>query len=209
MTAAVKFILMLARGKTQMEFNYMTGALEAILFASGEPIEREKLAQTLETDVRTLDAAVDGLNEYYSDNQRGFEILKLDTCFQMTTRAFYGEITRRALDHRRNTPLSNAAMEILAVIAYNQPVTKGYIEQIRGVDCFYGINSLIEKGLVEERGRLDAPGRPHLYGTTADFLRCFGLESLDDLPRLSGIELPEGEQASAAVPDDAQQVLPI
>ncbi|MBP3481283.1 MAG: SMC-Scp complex subunit ScpB [Clostridia bacterium] len=192
-----------------MEFNYMTGALEAILFASGEPIEREKLAQTLETDVRTLDAAVDGLNEYYSDNQRGFEILKLDTCFQMTTRAFYGEITRRALDHRRNTPLSNAAMEILAVIAYNQPVTKGYIEQIRGVDCFYGINSLIEKGLVEERGRLDAPGRPHLYGTTADFLRCFGLESLDDLPRLSGIELPEGEQASAAVPDDAQQVLPI
>ena len=192
-----------------MEFNYMTGALEAILFASGEPIEREKLAQTLETDVRTLDAAVDGLNEYYSDNQRGFEILKLDTCFQMTTRAFYGEITRRALDHRRNTPLSNAAMEILAVIAYNQPVTKGYIEQIRGVDCFYGINSLIEKGLVEERGRLDAPGRPHLYGTTADFLRCFGLESLDDLPRLSGIELPEGEQASAAVPDDAQRVLPI
>ena len=192
-----------------MEFNYMTGALEAILFASGEPIEREKLAQTLETDVRTLDAAVDGLNEYYSDNQRGFEILELDTCFQMTTRAFYGEITRRALDHRRNTPLSNAAMEILAVIAYNQPVTKGYIEQIRGVDCFYGINSLIEKGLVEERGRLDAPGRPHLYGTTADFLRCFGLESLDDLPRLSGIELPEGEQASAAVPDDAQQVLPI
>ena len=159
--------------------------------------------------MRTLDAAVDGLNEYYSDNQRGFEILKLDTCFQMTTRAFYGEITRRALDHRRNTPLSNAAMEILAVIAYNQPVTKGYIEQIRGVDCFYGINSLIEKGLVEERGRLDAPGRPHLYGTTADFLRCFGLESLDDLPRLSGIELPEGEQASAAVPDDAQQVLPI
>lgn len=209
MTAAVKFILMLARGKTQMEFNYMTGALEAILFASGEPIEREKLAQTLETDVRTLDAAVDGLNEYYSDNQRGFEILKLDTCFQMTTRAFYGEITRRALDHRRNTPLSNAAMEILAVIAYNQPVTKGYIEQIRGVDCFYGINSLIEKGLVEERGRLDAPGRPHLYGTTADFLRCFGLESLNDLPRLSGIELPEDEQASAAVPDDAQQVLPI
>ena len=192
-----------------MEFNYMTGALEAILFASGEPIEREKLAQTLETDVRTLDAAVDGLNEYYSDNQRGFEILKLDTCFQMTTRAFYGEITRRALDHRRNTPLSNAAMEILAVIAYNQPVTKGYIEQIRGVDCFYGITSLIEKGLVEERGRLDAPGRPHLYGTTADFLRCFGLESLNDLPRLSGIELPEDEQASAAVPDDAQQVLPI
>lgn len=192
-----------------MEFNYMTGALEAILFASGEPIEREKLAQTLETDVSTLENVVDELNEYYAENQRGFEILKLDTCFQMATRAFYGEITRRALDHRRNTPLSNAAMEILAVIAYNQPVTKGYIEQIRGVDCFYGINSLIEKGLVEERGRLDAPGRPHLYGTTADFLRCFGLESIEDLPKLSGITLPGDEQTSSLEPDDAQQVLPI
>lgn len=191
-----------------MDFNFMTGALEAILFASGEPIEAEKLAQTLETDTATLITVIDGLNEYYNDNQRGFEIVKLENSYQMTTRAFYSEITRRALDHRRNTPLSNAALEILAVVAYNQPVTKGYVEQIRGVDCFYGINSLIEKGLIEERGRLDAPGRPRLYGTTPDFLRCFGISSLDELPRLSGIDLPE-ENVLAEDADDAQQVLPV
>lgn len=186
----------------------MTGAVESILFASGEPIEAQKLAQTLETDVQTVEDVIDGLNEYYSDDQRGFEIVKLDGSYQMTTRAFYSEITRRALDHRRNTPLSGAALEILAVVAYNQPVTKGYIEQIRGVDCFYGINSLVEKGLIEERGRLDAPGRPRLYGTTSDFLRCFGISSLDELPELSRIDLPE-ESVQQEQPDDAQQVLPI
>ena len=191
-----------------MEFNFMTGAVESILFASGEPIEAQKLAQTLETDVQTVEDVIDGLNEYYSDDQRGFEIVKLDGSYQMTTRAFYSEITRRALDHRRNTPLSGAALEILAVVAYNQPVTKGYIEQIRGVDCFYGINSLVEKGLIEERGRLDAPGRPRLYGTTPDFLRCFGISSLDELPELSRIDLPE-ESMQQEQPDDAQQVLPI
>lgn len=186
----------------------MTGAVESILFASGEPIEAQKLAQTLETDVQTVEDVIDGLNEYYSDDQRGFEIVKLDGSYQMTTRAFYSEITRRALDHRRNTPLSGAALEILAVVAYNQPVTKGYIEQIRGVDCFYGINSLVEKGLIEERGRLDAPGRPRLYGTTPDFLRCFGISSLNELPELSRIDLPE-EAVRQEQPDDAQQVLPI
>lgn len=191
-----------------MEFNFMTGAVESILFASGEPIEAQKLAQTLETDVQTVEDVIDGLNEYYSDDQRGFEIVKLDGSYQMTTRAFYSEITRRALDHRRNTPLSGAALEILAVVAYNQPVTKGYIEQIRGVDCFYGINSLVEKGLIEERGRLDAPGRPRLYGTTPDFLRCFGISSLNELPELSRIDLPE-EAVRQEQPDDAQQVLPI
>ena len=167
-----------------MEFNYMTGALEAILFASGEPIEREKLAQTLETDVHTLENVVYGLNEYYAENQRGFEILKLNTCFQMSTRAFYGEITRRALDHRRNTPLSNAAMEILAVIAYNQPVTKSFVENVRGIDSSSVINSLVDKGLLEEDGRLEVPGRPVAYKTTDVFLRSFGLSSLEDLPPL-------------------------
>ena len=178
-----------------MEFNYMTGALEAILFASGEPIEREKLAQTLETDVHTLENVVYGLNEYYAENQRGFEILKLNTCFQMSTRAFYGEITRRALDHRRNTPLSNAAMEILAVIAYNQPVTKGIIEKVRGVDCSGPLHKLLNRNLVEEVGRHESPGRPYLYGTTKEFLRCFGLSSVKDLP---------GEELLAAMAENNQ-----
>ena len=189
-----------------MEFDYMTGAIESILFASGEPIEATKLAQALETDTKVLDEKITELIDYYDETQRGFSILRLDNAYQMTTRGFYGEVTRRALDHRRNTPLSNAALEILSIVAYNQPVTKGYIEQIRGVDCFYGINSLIEKGLLEERGRLDAPGRPHLYGTTPDFLRCFGIDSLDKLPPLPKIDAPE---PSLPPVDEDQQVLPL
>ena len=189
-----------------MKFDYMIGAIESILFASGEPIEATKLAQALETDTKVLDEKISQLIDYYDESQRGFSIVKLDNSYQMTTRGFYGEVTRRALDHRRNTPLSNAAMEILAIVAYNQPVTKGYIEQIRGVDCFYGINSLMEKGLLEERGRLDAPGRPHLYGTTSDFLRCFGIDSLDKLPPLPKIE---AEEPAVSEADDAQQVLPL
>ncbi|MBQ7935783.1 MAG: SMC-Scp complex subunit ScpB [Clostridia bacterium] len=181
-----------------MELNYMSGAVESILFASGEPIEKKKLAEVLEIEPERLEMIVDELRENYKADNRGFEILTLDNTYQMCSSRYYGEITKKALDHRRNTPLSNAALEILSIVAYNQPVTKAYVEQIRGVDCFYGINALVEKGLIEEKGRMDAPGRPWLYGTTADFLRCFGLQSLNQLPELPRLELPgdeiEGQQ---------------
>jgi segregation and condensation protein B len=182
-----------------MELNYISGAVESILFASGEPIEKRKLAEVLEVETERLDMIVDELRENYRAENRGFDILTLDNTYQMCSSKYYGEITKKALDHRRNTPLSNAALEILSIVAYNQPVTKAYVEQIRGVDCFYGINALVEKGLIEEKGRLDAPGRPWLYGTTADFLRCFSLQSLDQLPELPRLELPgdevEGQQS--------------
>ena len=198
-----------------MELNYMSGAVESILFASGEPIERRKLADVLEIEPERLDMIIDELKESYRTESRGFDILTLDNSYQMCSSKYYGEITKKALDHRGNTPLSNAALEILSIVAYNQPVTKAYVEQIRGVDCFYGINALVEKGLIEEKGRLDAPGRPWLYGTTADFLRCFGLQSLDQLPELPRLELPgdevEGQQrfedvlgADAAEPEIAE-----
>lgn len=181
-----------------MELNYMSGAVESILFASGAPIERSKLAAALEIETERLDALVEELREGYRKDSRGIDILELDGSYQMCSSSYYGEITKKALDHRRNAPLSNAALEILSIVAYNQPVTKAYIEQIRGVDCFYGVNALIEKGLIEEKGRLDAPGRPWLYGTTPDFLRCFGLHSLEELPPLPRLELPgdeiEGQQ---------------
>ncbi len=176
-----------------MELNYMSGAVESILFASGEPIEKRKLQEVLEIEAERLEMIIDELREGYREENRGFDILELDHCYQMCSSRYYGEITKKALDHRRNTPLSNAALEILSIVAYNQPVTKAYIEQIRGVDCFYGINALIDKGLLEEKGRLDAPGRPWLYGTTADFLRCFGLRSLEDLPELPRLEQPANE----------------
>lgn len=185
-----------------MELNYITGAVESILFASGEPIERKKLAEVLEIEVERVDMIVDELRESYKNENRGFEILKLDNTYQMCSSPYYGEITKKALDHRRNTPLSNAALEILSIVAYNQPVTKAYVEQIRGVDCFYGINALVEKGLIEEKGRMDAPGRPWLYGTTADFLRCFGLQSLDQLPELPRLELPGDEVEGQQTFDD-------
>lgn len=185
-----------------MELNYMSGAVESILFASGEPIERKKLAEVLEIEPERIDAIVDELRESYRNENRGFEILKLEQTYQMCSSPYYGEVTKKALDHRRNTPLSNAALEILSIVAYNQPVTKAYVEQIRGVDCFYGINALVEKGLIEEKGRLDAPGRPWLYGTTADFLRCFGLRSLEELPDLPRLELPGDEVEGQQTFDD-------
>ncbi len=185
-----------------MELNYMSGAVESILFASGEPIERKKLAEVLEIEPERVDAIVEELRESYRNENRGFEILKLEQTYQMCSSPYYGEVTKKALDHRRNTPLSNAALEILSIVAYNQPVTKAYVEQIRGVDCFYGINALVEKGLIEEKGRLDAPGRPWLYGTTADFLRCFGLHSLEELPDLPRLELPGDEVEGQQTFDD-------
>ena len=188
-----------------MELNYMSGAVESILFASGEPIERKKLAELLEIEGDRVDQIVEELRESYRNENRGFEILKLEQSYQMCSSPYYGEITKKALDHRRNTPLSNAALEILSIVAYNQPVTKAYVEQIRGVDCFYGINALVEKGLIEEKGRLDAPGRPWLYGTTADFLRCFGLKSLEDLPDLPRLEMPGDEVEGQQTFDDVMQ----
>lgn len=188
-----------------MELNYMSGAVESILFASGEPIERKKIAEVLEIDPERVDQIIEELKESYRNENRGFEILKLEQTYQMCSSPYYGEITKKALDHRRNTPLSNAALEILSIVAYNQPVTKAYVEQIRGVDCFYGINALVEKGLIEEKGRLDAPGRPWLYGTTADFLRCFGLKSLEELPDLPRLEMPGDEVEGQQTFDDVLQ----
>ncbi|MBR6794287.1 MAG: SMC-Scp complex subunit ScpB [Clostridia bacterium] len=191
-----------------MELNYMSGAVESILFASGEPIEKRKLAEVLEIEQERVDMIVDELRESYREENRGFDILTLDNSYQMCSSRYYGEITKKALDHRRNTPLSNAALEILSIVAYNQPVTKAYVEQIRGVDCFYGINALVEKGLIEEKGRLDAPGRPWLYGTTHDFLRCFGLQSLEQLPELPRLELPSDEVEGQQSFDDVLNAEP-
>lgn len=180
----------------------INSAIEAILFASGTPILVQKVAEALETDVATLNAVIDELIESYNSSDRGLMILRLDDSLQLCTRQQYSEHIRLALDNRRNSPLSNAAMESLAIIAYNQPVTRAYVEQIRGVDSGAVITNLVEKGLLQEVGRLDAPGRPILFGTTVDFLRCFGISSLDELPEIEKIIPEEGQ-----VPD--QQVLSI
>ena len=174
----------------------MTGkkaALEAILFAAGEPVGVDRLAQALELESGQIRALAAQLTEEFRQRESGLQILCLENHYQMCSAPCHGEMVRRVLDLRRNVPLSQAAMEVLAVVAYNQPVTKSFVEQVRGVDCSRILGSLIVKGLLEERGRLELPGRPLLYGTTPDFLRCLGLRSLEELPPLPPLDGTERE----------------
>ena len=172
----------------------MLGALEAILFACGEPIGVDKLAEALETGEEAVLEAAETLEKKFNTPQSGIHLLQLDNSLQLCSNPAYIAPVRAALDLRRNTPLSQAAMEVLAVIAYNQPVTKAFVEQVRGVDCSGVIGSLMLKGLIEERGRLELPGRPLLYGTTESFRRCLNIRSLSELPPLPHKEeaAPEG-----------------
>lgn len=158
------------------------GALEAILFTAGEPMELSRLAQALELPESSTQIQLDLLMDEYSAAGRGITIIRLNSAYQMVSVKAYASWVRKAMDLRRNIPLSQAAMEVLAVIAYNQPVTKSFVEQVRGVDCSGVIGSLTAKDLIEEKGRLELPGRPLLYGTTDNFLRCFSISSLAELP---------------------------
>ncbi len=169
--------------------NQCRADIEAILFASGEPMSVSRIAQAIEVDEDTVVRLCEDLRQEYEMRKGGIHLVQLEDAYQFCTVTSSANAVRAALEIRRNTPLSQAALEVLAVIAYNQPVTKAFVEQVRSVDCGAVIQGLMLKGLVEERGRLELPGRPLLYGTTANFLRSFGLQSLDDLP-----PLPEEEQ---------------
>lgn len=172
-----------------MEVENISAAIEAILFASGSSVETERIAQALEISELQVKKHISALIDDYTRAERGITIIKLGNSCQMVSCKEYAPQIRKVMDLRRNTPLSQAALEVLAVVAYNQPVTKAFIEQVRGVDCSGVLGSLSSKGLVEEKGRLELPGRPLLYGTTENFLRCFNLSSLDELP-----PLPENDE---------------
>lgn len=167
-----------------MNMKKLQSTLEAVLFAVGEPIEIERLSQSLEVDELLLSQLLDNLQAKYDEEEAGICLLKLENKYQLCSRKEYADEVRKVLEVKRNTPLSQAAFEVLAIIAYNQPVTKSFVEQIRGVDCSAVLSSLLQKSLIEERGRLDLPGRPLIYGTTSDFLRCFCISSLEELPSL-------------------------
>ena len=171
-----------------MIMNEIQAAVEDILFAAGEPLEIDRIAQALEQDKEIVESVLLGLKKNLDDNNSGICLVKMDDLYQLCTRQEYADQVRAVLEIKKNSPLSNAAFEVLAVIAYNQPVTKAFIEQVRGVDCSGVIQTLILKGLIEERGRLELPGRPLIYGTTPEFLKCFCVSNLDELP-----ELPEHE----------------
>ena len=161
-------------------------ALEAILFAAGEPVPVRRIAAALNLEPEDVEQAADALANQYGFDRRGMRIVRLDDCYQMCSSPEYADLIRLILETRKPPQLSQPALEVLAVVAYFQPVTRAYIEQVRGVDCTYTVKTLVERGLIEEAGRLEVPGRPMLFRTTKVFLRTFGLKSLMDLP-----ELPE------------------
>ena len=169
-----------------MDIKQLQAQIEAILFAYGEPIEISKISACLEIDEETTVQIIGSLSAQLEERNSGLCVLKLGNKYQLCTRTEYADGVRKTMETKKNAPLSNAAFEVLAIIAYNQPVTKSFVEQIRGVDCSGVINSLCQKSLIEEKGRLDLPGRPLLYGTTPEFLRCFCVSSLEELPSLPG-----------------------
>lgn len=164
-----------------MEVKEVQAAIEAILFASGEPVPVDRFVEVLGVDKLTVRRLLAVLEERINSGTSGIQLIRVEDAYQMTTRAEYAVFVREALDLKRTVPLSPAAMEALAIVAYNQPVTKGYIEEVRGVDCSGIVSNLVTKGLIEEKGRLEVPGKPILYGTTNVFLRCFGLKSITEL----------------------------
>ena len=187
-------------------------AIEGILFAAGEPVKAAKLAAVLETDIDTINEAVKLLKYNYDTEERGMKIIDIDDGYQLCSRPDYYNYIQLILGEQRRQALSNAAMEALAIIAYKQPITKGQIEYIRGVNSDAAVNRLCERGLIEECGRLDAPGRPILYKTTQNFLRCFGISTPKDLPPLDMSQFgTEYEQLSMDIeennPIEGQQEL--
>ena len=173
------------------------GSLEAMLFAHAEPVETARLADALRLDTDETTELLLKLQKRLDEQESGMVLLFFEPDrWQMTTRPYYGEMVKRILDTRRNAPLSPAALEVLAVIAYNQPVSRSFIEQVRGVDSSSIVAKLLEKGLIEEAGRLDLPGKPIAFQVTDSFLRVFGLGSLADLPPLHG-EAGDNEPSEA------------
>lgn len=181
-----------------MDFKDCKGAVEAMLFAHAEPVSPLRLAEALEIDAQSTEKILLSLQDDYDLSGRGIQLLCLDGFWQLTTKNRYSQYVKKVMDTRRNTPLSQAALEVLSIIAYNQPVSRGFVEQVRGVDSSSTVSTLMEKGLIEEAGRLDLPGRPVSFRTTDVFLRTFGLTGLQGLPPLHEDELPLEQYANEA-----------
>jgi segregation and condensation protein B len=173
-----------------MEQDEIRRAIEAILFAAGDPVGMERMALAIGVGTDQVEAALKELMDTYSFERRGMRIIRLEDAYQMVSAQEMSDIVTRALETRKPPKLSASALETLTVIAYYQPTTKAFVEQLRGVDSSYTISALLNKKLIEEQGRLSVPGRPILYGTTPDFLRTFGLSSLEELPE---VDLPQGQ----------------
>ena len=185
-----------------MEQSELQRAIEAILFAAGERVEVSRLAFALETDEDEIIAAADALAGQLAFERRGIRIVKLEKGYQMVSSGEMADFVTKALETRKPPKLSASQLEALTIIAYYQPATKAMVEQIRGVDSSYSISALINKNLICEAGRLNVPGRPIQYATTPDFLRTFGLSSLEELPEIERVEFGKEEAAEAPAVDN-------
>ena len=170
------------------EMKEIEAAVEGILFASGEPVHIDRICLAAELDRPTAELVLQKLMDYYSFERRGMRLLRLEDSWQLCSAPEYADIIRRAFEIRKPAKLSQPALEVLTIIAYYQPTTRAYVDQIRGVDSSYTLGLLLDRHLIEECGRLQVPGRPRLYRTTKAFLRAFHLNSLEDLPEMPGME---------------------
>ena len=201
-----------------MEMKEIESAIEGILFASGEPVHVDRICVALELDRPTAEQVLQKLMDYYSYERRGIRLLHIEDSWQLCSAPDYAEYIRRAFEIRKPAKLSQPALEVLTIIAYYQPTTRAFVDQIRGVDSAYTMGLLLERKLIEECGRLQVPGRPHLYRTTKQFLRAFHLTSLEDLPEMPDLggegqmrlnengEIvdPTGDMELAGVPEDTE-----
>lgn len=174
-----------------MELKQMEAALEAILFAMGDSVELSRLADAIGQDKETTRKVLSSMADKYQAEDRGVQIIELEQSYQMCTKKEYYEYLIRLAMHPKKPVLTDVMLETLSIIAYKQPVTRAEIEKIRGVKCDHAVNKLLEYELIRELGRLDAPGRPIVFGTTEEFLRCFGVQAIDDLPSVDPVHLAD------------------
>ena len=170
-----------------MDRKEIESAVEAILFASGEPVRMDRICTALGIDRPAAEQVLQKLMDYYAYERRGIRLLKIEDSWQLCSAPDYADVIRRAFEIRKPAKLSQPALEVLTIIAYYQPTTRAYVDQIRGVDSSYTVGLLLDRHLIEECGRLQVPGRPRLYHTTKAFLRAFHLNSLEDLPEMPGM----------------------
>ena len=188
-----------------MDRTEQKAVLEAVLFTMGEAVDTERLSTVLEIDKKATRELLLEMKEDYERENRGITLIELDDSFQMCTKPEMYEYLIKIAKTPRKYVLTDTLLETLSIIAYKQPITRAEIERVRGVSCDHAVNRLMEFGLITEIGRMDAPGKPLLFGTTEEFLRCFGVKSLEELPELSAVQIEEfKQQAEAEVDGDVQ-----
>mgnify|MGYP002561690377 CR=1 FL=1 len=176
-----------------LDLREVESAIEGILFASGEPLAIDRICLALDLDRPTAEQVLQKLGDYYAFERRGIRLIRMEDSYQLCSSPDYADVIRKAFEIRKTAKLSQPALEVLTIIAYYQPTTRAYIDQVRGVDSSYTVGLLLERGLIEECGRLAVPGRPILYRTTTTFLRSFGLSSLEELPELPSAGPEDGQ----------------